>query len=200
MDLTLRLARPDDTHGIEAIYAPYVVETTISFETVAPSAGEMARRLAKVMPTYPWLVADQDGTVAGYAYAGPHNDRAAYDWSVDVSAYVSPRHHRRGLGRALYTALFGILRAQGFHRAFAGITLPNPASAGLHEAMGFTPVGVYHETGWKHGTWRDVGWWERGLAVDGGGVSPPAAPLTLDGLDRAQLDAALAAGQQLIHP
>jgi L-amino acid N-acyltransferase YncA len=141
-------------------------------------------------------VADQDGTVVAYAYAGRHNNRGAYDWSVDVSAYVHPDQHRRGLGRALYTALFGILQAQGFHRAFAGITLPNPASVGMHQAMGFSPVGVYHETGWKHGAWRDVGWWERPLGNSG----PPRPLHTVDDLDDRHVAASLTAGEQLIRP
>jgi L-amino acid N-acyltransferase YncA len=192
MDMTIRLARPSDAEGIQAIYAPFVAETAVSFETEVPSAAQMERRIAAVMPAHPWLVVDQDGTIAGYAYASRHRDRRAYDWSVDVAAYVAPAHHRRGLGRGLYTALLGILRAQGFHGAYAGITLPNPGSVGLHEAVGFAPVGVYRQVGWKHGAWHDVGWWERRLGPEGGASLPLR---TLEDLDDSELRVALALGQ-----
>jgi phosphinothricin acetyltransferase len=101
--------------------------------------------------------------VVGYAYASRHRVRAAYRWSVDVAVYIAPSHHRMGIGRAVYTSLFSILAAQGFFNAYAGVTLPNPASVGLHEAMGFTPVGVYRHVGYKLGAWHDVGWWQRPL-------------------------------------
>jgi phosphinothricin acetyltransferase len=106
-------------------------------------------------------VAEVDGQVIGYAYGSPHRERAAYASSCDVAVYVDPAHARQGLGRALYAALFPLLSARGAHAAFAGIALPNAASVGLHEAMGFTPVGIYREVGWKLGGWRDVGWWQR---------------------------------------
>ena len=108
-----------------------------------------------------WLVVEADGAVAGYAYGSPHRDRAAYSSSCDVAVYVDPAHARQGLGRALYAHLLPLLAAAGYHAAFAGIALPNEASVGLHEAMGFTPVGIYREVGWKLGGWRDVGWWQR---------------------------------------
>ena len=99
--------------------------------------------------------------MAGYAYASPHRERAAYASSCDVAVYVDPAFARQGIGRALYGALLSAMRARGLHAAFAGIALPNAGSIGLHEAMGFTPVGTYREVGWKLGSWRDVGWWQR---------------------------------------
>jgi len=110
--------------------------------------------------------------VLGFAYAGPHGARAAYRWSANVSAYVAGEAHRRGIGRALYAELFGLLRRQGFHALFAGITLPNDKSVGLHEAMGFTHLGTYHEVGFKLGRWRDVGYWRLGLR---NADAPPSA-------------------------
>ena len=121
----------------------------------------MARRIADYGASHAWLVADQGGAVAGYAYGSPHRTRAAYGSSCDVAVYVDPAHSRRGLGRALYDALLTELASKGFHAAFAGIALPNDASIGLHEAVGFTPVGIYRQVGWKLGAWRDVGWWQR---------------------------------------
>ena len=136
-------------------------ESCISFELDPPGADEMARRIASYGTSHAWLVAEIDGEVAGYAYGSPHRERAAYSSSCDVAVYVDPARSRQGIGRALYAALFPLLAEKGSHAAFAGIALPNEASVGLHEAMGFTPVGIYREVGWKMGGWRDVGWWQR---------------------------------------
>lgn len=121
----------------------------------------MARRIGTYGASHAWLVADIGGHVAGYAYGSPHRERAAYASSCDVAVYVDPAYSRRGTGRALYAALLPLLSEKGSHAAFAGVALPNDASIGLHEAMGFTPVGIYREVGWKMGGWRDVGWWQR---------------------------------------
>jgi len=120
-------------------------------------------------------VAEQDGRVIGYAYAGKHRERAAYRWSVDVSAYVDAQARRSGVGRALYEKLIAILRQQGFHAAFAGIALPNDASVGLHQAVGFTPVGIYKDVGFKLGQWRDTGWWRLALSDDARAPTEPLA-------------------------
>lgn len=173
MTMVIRLARGDDAPAIAAIYAPYVSETPISFETVPPSADEMAGRLAKTLARFPWLVAEIEGAVVGYAYASQHRERAAYQWAADVSAYLRKERQQRGIGRALYTALFAILRAQGYVNTYAGIALPNPASVALHEAMGMTPVGVYRHVGYKAGSWRDVGWWQGALREPPSDPSPP---------------------------
>jgi phosphinothricin acetyltransferase len=162
-EISIRAACEADAAAIQAIYAPIVRDTAISFEEDPPSVEEMASRIQKTLIDYPFLVCDRDGEIVGYAYAGQHRVRAAYRWSVDVSVYVSPKVRRGGIGRALYTALLTILNGQGFHTAFAGIALPNEASIGLHEAVGFEPLGVYREVGFKHGRWHDVGWWRRSL-------------------------------------
>lgn len=122
----------------------------------------MAGRIVEHGTSHAWLVAeDADGALLGYAYGSPHRTRAAYASSCDVAIYVAPSAARRGVGRTLYSALFERLRACDLHAAFAGIALPNDASIALHEAMGFAPVGIYREVGWKLGGWRDVGWWQR---------------------------------------
>lgn len=123
----------------------------------------MAARIAAYGATHGWLVAEVDGTVAGYAYGSPHRSRAAYATSCDVGIYIDPAFARRGLGRALYAALLPSLKDRGYHAAFAGIALPNVPSVRLHEAAGFTPVGIYREVGWKMDGWRDVEWWQRVL-------------------------------------
>lgn len=156
-----------DAGACAAIYAPFVAESAVSFEEVAPDAAELSARIAATQATHPWLVAESGGEVIGFAYACPHRARAAYRWSADVSAYVASGSRRAGAGRALYAELLGRLSAQGFHVACAGITLPNEASVALHESFGFEPVGVYREIGWKAGAWRDVGWWQLRLATMG---------------------------------
>jgi L-amino acid N-acyltransferase YncA len=161
----VRIACEEDAAAIAAIYGPYVRDTVISFEEVAPSSDEMRGRIRRTLATYPFLVFEEAGAVVGYAYASPHAQRPAYRWSADVTVYAAPEVQRRGVGRALYAELLEILARQGFHAAFAGITLPNDKSVGLHEAMGFRPVGVYAEVGFKHGAWRDVGWWGRQIGA-----------------------------------
>ena len=168
--LTLRIAEPRDGAAFAAIYGPIVRDTVISFEEEPPSAEAMAERVRQKLVTHPWLAAERNGRVIGYAHASPFRDRAAYRWSVDVTPYVHEDARGQGIGRRLYQALFAILKLQGFRSAFAGVALPNPRSIALHEAFGFEPVGVYREVGFKHGAWRDVAWWRLGLSED------PAAP------------------------
>jgi phosphinothricin acetyltransferase len=172
MSVTIRLARPDDAAGVLAIYGPYCDSTTVSFEVAAPTTEQMSQRIERIMMQYPWLIGEADGEVAGYVYASQHRERAAYRWMVDVAVYVAPSHRQRNLGKALYWALFGILRAQGYFKAFAGITLPNAASVRLHESIGFKPIAVYKGVGYKQGRWLDVGWWQLDLQPEI--VDPPA--------------------------
>lgn len=163
----IRPATERDAARIAEIYAPYVRDTAISFEDDPPSSDEMARRIGSSVL---WLV---DSDLQGYAYASPHRDRAAYRWCVDVSVYLAPEARGRGLGRALYEQLFASLTELGYAQAFAGVTLPNAASEGIHRALGFTLVGTYRDVGYKHGAWRDVAWYQRGLA---GPVAEPREP------------------------
>jgi L-amino acid N-acyltransferase YncA len=177
MAATIRLAMQSDAQQICDIYAPFCENTPISFETQAPTAEEMCQRITKVLRSHPWLVYENDGRVLGYAYASPHRERAAYRWAVDVSAYVREGSRRLGVGRSLYRSLLALLQFQGFYRAVAGITLPNPGSVGLHQSMGFHPVGIYRSIGYKCGQWHDVEWFQLALR-DCGGV--PEDPLDFE--------------------
>lgn len=159
MTAVLRIATDRDAEAILAIYAPIVRETPISFELETPTLDEMRERIVRTLAQLPWLVIEEDSRVLAYAYASTHRDRPAYQWSVDVSVYAAPQARRRGYARRLYTALLALLRQQGYYTAFAGIALPNAASIGLHEALGFKLVGVFQKPGYKLGAWRDVGWW-----------------------------------------
>jgi L-amino acid N-acyltransferase YncA len=213
----IRLATAGDGPAIAAIYGPYCESTVISFEETAPSAEEMARRISTIGATKPWIVlesacgpsearsgrasasgggaprgSEDDGAVVGYAYAAPHNERWAYRWSVNTAIYISRTHQRRGAGRALYSTLFDLLRYLGYYKAVAGITLPNPASVGLHQAMGFELVGVYRDIGYKLGVWRDVGWYQASIQPLPPEPQEPRAIATLDGT--AQWDDAVRRG------
>lgn len=172
----IRLASEDDAAHIQAIYAPIVRDTIISFETVAPTVDQMRARIRATLDHLPWLILKQDDALLGYAYASQHRARIGYQWSVDVSVYVHPDARRMGVARALYTSLLNMLIIQGFFNAYAGIALPNAASVGLHEALGFQPVGVYQGVGYKLGAWHDVGWWHLRLRPL---MDAPAAPLSL---------------------
>ncbi len=174
--MDIRLATPEDAAGVLEIYGPFCA-TPVSFEAQAPAVGEIRRRIAKTLERLPWLVAAEAGVILGYAYAKPHREREAYQWSVELSIYVREGCRRQGVGRVLYGSLLAILRLQGYYNAYAGTTLPNPASVALHEAVGFRPVGVYHGVGFKYGAWHDVGWYE--LALRPRKDCPAGPPLSL---------------------
>lgn len=158
--MTIRAAEPErDAAACLAIYTPYVRDTAISFEEEVPALDDFTQRMRATTATHPWLVFEDDGEIAGYAYATVHRTRAAYRWTAEVTVYVEPSHQRAGIGRRLYEDLFERLRAQNFRLAVAGVTLPNDASVGLHEALGFEEVGVFPRIGFKFGRWWDVGWW-----------------------------------------
>ncbi len=201
MASTIRLATERDAGQVQAIYAPNVRDSAISFEVETPPVSEMRERIVETLRQYPWLVCERDGEVLGYVYASKHASRAAYQWSVDVSVYIHERRRRSGVGRALYTSLFKILRLQGFYNAYAnayaGITLPNEASVGLHEALGFRPVGVYRAVGYKLGAWHDVGYWRLALQELAKAPAPPASVQLAQGY--AARDAALNAGLPLLR-
>ncbi|HEY6759809.1 MAG TPA: GNAT family N-acetyltransferase [Baekduia sp.] len=175
--MVVRDATVDDAAACAAIYAPYVTGTAVSFELEPPPVEEMAARIARAAARWAWLVLEDGegggGRVVGYAYGGPFAARAAYRWSCEVSVYLELGRRRTGGGRALYEALLERLAARGYRRVMAGMTLPNDASAGLHRALGFEPVGVYRKVGYKDGAWHDVAWVQRTLVGDDAPVVEP---------------------------
>jgi L-amino acid N-acyltransferase YncA len=181
--MRIRLATPADGEAAASIYESIVRETAISFELVPPTGAEMSTRIGTVMEKHAWLVAEQAGAVVGYIYAGKHRDPGAYAWSTNTSVYLREDARGKGVGRALYRALFRILKAQNYRMAYAGIALPNAASVGLHEAVGFKPLGVYSQVGFKFGRWHDVGWWQQPLVE---GCGPPLPTRTLSELEDIQ--------------
>lgn len=164
--MEIRRARPSDAPTLLAIYAPVVERTAISFEEEVPGIEQFAARIEKSLARWEWLVAEDERGCLGYAYGSTHRERAAYRWSVEVSAYVHPEARREGVGRALYLALFEALAAKGFCNAYAGIALPNDASVALHRSVGFVPCGVFHRVGYKFARWHDVAWFERTLRAE----------------------------------
>lgn len=162
---TIRSATPADGEACAKIYEPYVRDTVISFETEPPTTEEMARRIEAALTEHAWLVLESDGEVVGYAYATQHRTRAAYRYACDVSIYLDQSQRGTGAGKALYAALFPLLKKRGFHRALAGIAIPNEASIGIHRSFGFTEVGTYRRIGWKFDGWHDVTWMQLDLGM-----------------------------------
>ncbi len=169
----LRLAREADAESLLEIYAPLVRETPISFELAPPGVEEYRGRIATVLETTPWLVCEEGDAILGYAYASKFRPRPAYQWSVETTVYVHEKHQKRAVGRALYETLFDCLRLQGYRTALAVIALPNVASVALHEKVGYQPVGVVHDVGYKLDRWHDIGFWELALQEHSSFPSPP---------------------------
>lgn len=160
----IRLIKEEDCAAILDIYGPFISNTTITFEYVVPTLHEFTQRIRNISVQYPWLVCEIKDQVVGYAYASRHRERAAYQWSVDVSVYIKADYHRKHIAKALYTALIKILKLQGYINAYAGITVPNEKSKYFHEGFGFKSVGIYHNEGYKHGAWHNVEWLEYAIS------------------------------------
>jgi phosphinothricin acetyltransferase len=174
--LIVRSAAPGDGHAIADIYAPYVRDTAITFEVDPPDAAEMRSRIAETTARFPWLVAEEDRHILGYAYATAFRARAAYRWIVETTVYVAQGQSGRGIGRALYAPLLNRLKQQGFCAAIGAIALPNNASVAIHEAMGFTHRGTYEQVGYKLDRWHDVGLWQYDFGARPDRPSEPLPP------------------------
>ena len=172
----IRLATASDAPAVQAIYAPYVRDTAISFEYDAPPVEEIRHRIASTSERYPYLVLEDRGEILGYAYASSLRGRRAYDWSIETTIYLRSDAVGRGMGRALYESLIPTLALLGYRQAYAGIALPNVASVALHQRVGFTHLGTYERVGWKLGQWHSVGWWQRLLDAPEG---EPDAPMSI---------------------
>lgn len=173
----IRLATRDDSASILRIYAPYITDTVITFEYTVPTITEFKERMAHIQVSYPWLVCEVDNAIAGYAYASRFREREAYKWSVDFAIYIDPEYQGKNIGKALYYALSEALKLQGYYNAYAGVTIPNVKSEGLHESFGFHSIGTYHKVGYKFGDWHDVRWYEINLKEH---EKSPELPKTID--------------------
>ncbi len=197
MTRIIRLAEEADANALLEIYGPFCRNSPITFETSCPTVSEIQRRIRTVSEICPWLVCEHLGNILGYAYASRHRDREAYRWSVDVAVYLSVSHRGQRIGTALYTALFDLLRIQGFYNVYAGITLPNPASIRLHERFGFERIGIYRNVGYKAGAWHDVGWW--GLQLRQAVASPAELIPLKDAILREDFLAAIKSAEYLLQ-
>ena len=170
----LRLANEKDAAGILSIYAPYIESTSYTFETGIPSIEEFSERIKNYLTNWPWLVCEINGVIAGYAYATRHRERTAYQWCTESSVYIHNDYQRAGIAKALYMALFEILKKQGFRNVYAVINLPNEKSVSFHERCGFEYFATYEKVGYKLGKWKNVGWWRLSINEYG---DEPATPL-----------------------
>ena len=175
MAVLIRVAAEEDAAALASIYRPYVEDSRISFEDVAPDAAEMARRIRGDPPGFhPWLVAEEGGQILGYAASSPFRTRPAYRWTVETGIYLVSGVQGRGVGRTLLSDLLKLLESQGYVAAIGAIALPNEASVALHEKLGFDYAGTYRGVGFKLGEWLDVGLWEKELAPR---TATPAGPV-----------------------
>lgn len=182
----IRLAQPADAKGILAIYAPYITGTSFTFETEVPAEEEFAARISSYLHYWPWLVCEIDGIIAGYAYGSRYRERTGYQWCVECSVYIHDTFRRRGIARVLYTALFDILKRQGYFNVYAVINLPNDNSVRLHESCGFRWFATYENVGYKLGKWKNVGWWQ---LVINEYCDEPLPPVKFSAMDQSFLPA-----------
>ena len=189
----IRFAAPEDGAALLRIYAQYI-DTPVTFEYALPSREAFTARVAEISREYPYLVWEEGGEIAGYAYAHRQAERAAYQWNAELSVYLDRDHTARGLGRRLYTALLELLRLQGIRTVYGGVTLPNERSQRLHLGLGFRLLGVHRRTGYKCGQWWDVGWYEKAIAP----YDPePAPPRSVRELPAGQVSAVLRRAEAL---
>lgn len=168
----IRVATPADLPAILAIYAPYIKETTFTFEYQVPTPEEFAGRMERIQARYPWLVLEEDGAVMGYAYGSPFNERAAYGWTADLSVYLDRNCRGRGYGRRLYECLMRLLRLQGIRNVYGIVTDPNPVSYQFHLDMGFVEKGHFDHIGFKMGKWLNVNFMAKDIAPAVGEPAP----------------------------
>jgi phosphinothricin acetyltransferase len=159
--MMIRDATPDDAQRLAEIYNYYILNSTATFEEDPLTEGQMADRIEAVTKTYPWLVAERDGEVAGYAYASQFKSRCAYRKTVETSIYFDRGHTSKGMGARLYETLLARIGLLGFHTAIGMLALPNAQSVGLHEKLGFSRVGELSEVGYKFGKYIDVAYYQK---------------------------------------
>lgn len=170
--MEIRLAKPSDARSLLDIYAPYVENTAITFEYEVPTVEDFTTRIEKTLEKYPYLVAEEDGVVLGYAYASTYYARAAYDWAVELSVYVSLDSRGQGVGTKLYDALEYLLDQMGYVHFLACISLPNEASLTLHRKRGYQKVAHFPKIGYKFERWHDIVWLQKSLEKQANPIKP----------------------------
>ena len=178
---SIRLANEKDAEDILSIYAPYIENTSYTFEIEVPTIDAFAKRINTYLINWPWLVCEVNGMIAGYAYATRYRERTAYQWSVETSVYVHNDFQKTGMAHALYDTLLNILKKQGYRNVYAVINLPNNKSVKFHESFGFSWFATYEKVGYKLGKWKDVGWWK--LSINDY-TDNPVAPIKFSELNK----------------
>ena len=173
MGIVIREAEEIDLPRILALYSTYIMNTNYTFEYVTPPAVAFLDRFRSITAQFPWLICEVDGELAGYAYASTAFERIAYQWDADVTIYLDEKYHRMGIGKKLYDVLFRLLMLQGYYTLYAVITATNETSVNFHRSLGFSDIGVFHNTGYKAGEWLDVLWMEKPLRTYGDAPVPP---------------------------
>lgn len=174
--MLIRSATPEDAAELLAIYAQYI-DTPITFEYELPSPEEFRDRIRQTLKDYPYIVAENEGQLIGYAYAGRFARRAAYQWGAELSIYLSRRSCGHGCGTRLYQHLIRLLQKQEIRTVYGIVTTPNPASEALHEKLGFHRSGLLRRAGYKNGAWHDVTWFEKSIREYSIPPAPPTAPV-----------------------
>jgi len=192
----IRIATSEDAVSVLDIYAPYIEKTSYTFETEVPHIDAFKKRIDLYLKNWPWLVCDVNGTVAGYAYGTKYRERVAYQWSVESSVYVHDDYQKKGIARALYSALIAIFKLQGFRNLYAVINLPNDKSVTFHEKLGFEYFATYRSVGYKLGKWKDVGWWQ--LNLNDYSMEPPP-PTRFSEMNKSALQVILESSSNLIR-
>ncbi len=175
-EFTIRIIAPKDYEAVLEIYAPYITDSIISFEYEVPTLEEFTSRINAIKQTHPFLVAEHYHKIVGYAYSSIHRQRTAYQWSAECTVYLEEAFHRKGIAQKLYTVLFDIMRLLGYYTVYAGIGIPNQKSIAFHQAMGFTEVGIYKNSGYKLGQWRDTQWFQLQLQALQNEPKKPSKP------------------------
>jgi L-amino acid N-acyltransferase YncA len=192
----IRLAKTTDAKGILDIYAPYIRDTSFTFETEVPNLDAFAERISAYLENWPWLVYETNGKIAGYAYGARYRERGGYQWCVESSIYIHDDYQRAGIAQALYEALLAILKKQGFMNVYAVINLPNEKSVKFHERCGYTWFANYENVGYKLGQWKKVGWWQ---CIINEYIDEPPVPVKFEKLDKDFLQQLFADKEKLVR-
>ena len=192
----IRVAAKDDAAGMLEIYAPFILNSGITQETEVPSVEDFQKRVTSTLEERPWLVCDINNEIAGYAYAGKHRERKGYQWCTEPSLYISEQYFGFGVAHALYTALFDILKLQGYVNAYAVITLPNDRSVAFHKKFGFDHLTTYKKIGYKLGRWHDVGWMQYEINPH---RKDPMDPVKLSAINKSVIDSILLKSPALLR-
>lgn len=185
--MKIRMIEEKDIQTVLDIYKPYIETTAITFETEVPTYEEFVQRVNHKLEQFPWLVYEEEGKILGYAYASLMRERAAYSWDAELSVYLQEGNHGLGIGSKLYLVLEAILKEMNFVNLYGCITYPNEKSVRLHQKLGYKEIGIFHNSGYKLGSWHDVLWMEKQIRP----WTTPEKTKTIHEIDKVKLECLL---------